>query len=205
MAERRGGSPDPETTTTVRGEDWYGREVGAEQYAGVRFVDVDLTEASTRGTVFSECVFSNVAFNVSHHASTAFVNCTFRRCNFFDATFTGCKLVGAMFDGCSFGIMKVDRGDWSFAGFPGADLEGVEFTGVRLRESDLTHARCARSVFAGCDLSGSWLHGADFTDADLRGSALGEIDPRVVTLRGATITADQAIAIAAGLGLVVDV
>ncbi|MBT2515827.1 pentapeptide repeat-containing protein [Streptomyces sp. ISL-90] len=103
-----------------------------------------------------------------------------------------------------FSILKVHGGDWSFTGFRRAELQGVEFTGVRLREADFTNARCARSTFAGCDFSGSVLHGADFADADLRGSALGEIDPLTVNLRGASVTGDQAAEIARGLGLVVD-
>jgi fluoroquinolone resistance protein len=204
MTERRGGASDPETSATVRGEDWYAREIFDEEFSGVRFVDVDLTEATTRGAVFTDCVFENVKFNVSKHEATAFVNCTFRRCNFFDTSFTGCKVIGAVFDACEFGIMRAAGGDWSFSGFPRADLEGVEFTAVRLRETDLTHAKCARSTFSGCDLSGSSLHGADFSGADLRGSALGDLDPLTVTLRGAIVTAEQAVAIVAGLGLVVE-
>ena len=35
-----------------RSEDWYGEEIGDRSYARCTFTDVDLTEASTRGTVF---------------------------------------------------------------------------------------------------------------------------------------------------------
>lgn len=201
MAERRGGHAAPETTTTVNGEDWYGRELDGQEFDGVLFLDVDLTEAVTKGATFTGCTFRGVAFNVSRHTSTAFVNCTFTRCNFFEARFTGCKMIGSMFDGCSFDLLTVDGGDWSFTGLPGAALQGARFSGVRLRETDLTHARCAKSAFLDCDLSASWFHGADFTDANLVGSDLSGIDPLSTTLTRATVDERQAAAIVEALGL----
>ncbi|REE99194.1 pentapeptide repeat-containing protein [Thermomonospora umbrina] len=201
MADRRHGRPAPPTETTVRSEDWDGRDLSGEEHIRVEFIDVDMTEVSGRGAVFTECTFRGVRFNASTHTDSAFVNCTFVRCSFFDTTFAGCKLVGSMFDGCSYGLLKVEGGDWSYTGLPGADLGGSSFHKVRMQEADLTGARCAKASFRDVDLSGAWLHKADLTRCDLRGSDLSSLDPHTTTLDRAVIDPYQAIMIAGALGL----
>src|SRR5258708_1932655 len=200
MADRKR-VPGPETHTTIRSEDWDGSDLSDQRYDNVAFIDIDMTELQSEGTVFSECTFRGVRFNASAHTGSAFLNCTFVRCAFFDATFTGCKLVGSMFDGCTFGLLKATGGDWSFAGLPGADLRGTAFEDVRMREADLTGARCEGATFRQVDLSGGWFHGADLSRADLRGSDLSSLDPLTVQLKGAVIDPYQAVVIATALGL----
>ncbi len=194
-------SERPATTSAVRGEDWYGRELDGERFEGVLFVDVDLTEAQATGTVFDECTFRGVRFNVSRHLEVAFTNCTFVRCGFFDAELTGCKLTGSLFDGCDFGPVRVVRGDWSFVGLPGADLRAVSFTGVRMRECDLTSSWLEGGTLRDCDLSGTSWHGARLGGCDLRGSDLSSLDPRSVELDRAKISIDQAVQVAEAFGL----
>ncbi len=52
-----------------RGEDWYGEDVSGHTYRRCRFVDVDLTECTSRGVVFQDCTFTG---------------CTFAGCTLFD-------------------------------------------------------------------------------------------------------------------------
>ena len=54
---------------------------------GVAFVDVDMTELTQPRRCSPSARSRNVRFNVSEHTDSAFVNCRFSRCNFFDATF----------------------------------------------------------------------------------------------------------------------
>ncbi|OLF04488.1 hypothetical protein BLA60_40595 [Actinophytocola xinjiangensis] len=201
MAERKGGVAAPATTSTVYARDWDAQHVANERFDNVLFVDIDLVEATTTSTTFFECTFRGVKFNVSRHESSGFINCTFIGCGFFDATFSGCKLSGSMFNRCTYDLLKAEGGDWSFVGLPGADLRRTTFTKVRMREADLTGARCAGATFHGVDLSGAWLHKADFTGADLRGSDLTSLDPTTVELRGAIIEPAQAMVVASSLGL----
>ena len=201
MAERRHGEPTPQTVETIAGADWYGREIDREHYESTLFVDLDLTDGRSVGTVFNACTFRRARFSASTHQAAAFVNCTFVSCNFFDSTFTECKFVGSMFDRCLFDNMKVVSGDWSFTGLPGADLRRASFSGTRLREADLTGAICEGGSIRDTDLSGAWLHGADFSKCDLRGSDLSAIEPENVRLKDAIITIDQTIVIAEALGL----
>jgi fluoroquinolone resistance protein len=201
MADRRYGEPAPPTHTEVRHQDWEGHDLSEREDTAVAFIDVDLTDASSRGALFSECTFRECRFSSSTHVDSAFVNCTFTGCRFFDATFTDCKLVGSMFDRCSFELLRCEGGDCSFVGMPGADLRRASFRDVRMREADLTGARCDGARLHRVDLSAASLHGAKLSDADLRGSDLSSLDPTAVTLDGAIVDPDQAIVIATALGL----
>lgn len=205
MAERKHGAPAPKTESTVAGADWYGRDLSGQSHARVLFVDLDLTEAENRGGVFEECTFRRGRFNASAHSGAAFVNCTFTGCSFYDASFTDCKLVGSMFDRCTYEIMRVEGGNWSFVGMPGADLRSASIRGAQMREADLTGARCRGATIRDVDLSGAWLHSADLVGCDLRGSDLSSLEPLHVELRGAIITIDQTIVVAQALGFEVRV
>ncbi len=195
------GLTDGLTDAEVRHQDWGGDELGQTTYTRVLFVEVDLSEAVTDGTVFDECTFRGVRFNVSKHRSSAFVNCTFSRCSFFDASFTGCKLVGSRFEECALDLLKVSGGDWSFVSLRGADLGRASFEGVRLREADLGGASAVNGTLTGLDLSGAVLYRADLSGCDLRGSDLSAVDPATTRLRGAIITVDQAVTLALAQGL----
>jgi len=202
MAERKYGLKAAPTEQTVAGEDLYGEDLTGRVDSRVLFADVDLTEStSSAGSVFDECVFRNVRFNAAVLQGAAFTNCTFERCNFFDATFADCKLVGSMFDRCAYDRLTVTGGDWSFVGLPGADLRSASFAGVRMREADLTGVRGDGMKLRGVDLSAASFGKASFDGADLRGSDLSGLDPWTVGLRGAVVDMEQAIAIAAALGL----
>jgi fluoroquinolone resistance protein len=114
---------------------------------------------------------------------------------------TRCKLMGSMFDDCTYNLLKVEGGDWSFVGLPGADLRGTELTGTRLREADLTALRAAGATMRDVDLSGAWLHSADLSGCDLRGSDLSTVDPLTVNLKNAIVDLTQAMVITTSLGL----
>ncbi|WP_125774601.1 pentapeptide repeat-containing protein [Antribacter gilvus] len=193
----------PSTTTTVSGEDWYGRDLSGEAHEATLFVDVDLMEATGTGATFDGCVFRGVQLNAAVLKECAFTACLFDRCVFFDATFERCKLVGSTFTACTFDLLKVEGGNWSFVNLGRAELGSARFEGVRLREADLSDLRAHGGVLNGCDLSGAALEGADLSAADLRGSDLTSLDPRTANLTGAVVDQGQAIGIAEALGLVV--
>lgn len=201
MTGQRHGQPPAKTVNTVENADWYARELSGETHDRVLFTDLDLTEAKLQGMTFNECVFRRAQFNCSVHRDGAFVNCTFTNCSFFETSFTECKLLGSTFDRCTFDLMRVTGGNWSHAGLAGADFRKVSMEGVRLREADLTGARCQGAVLRECDLTSAWLTGAVLTECDLRGSELAGIEPESVSLRGAIITVEQAVVIVEALGL----
>jgi uncharacterized protein YjbI with pentapeptide repeats len=110
-----------------------------------------------------------------------------------------------MFDGCTFGALRVEGGDWSFVGLPGADLRGSRFTGVRMREVDLIGARLQNAALRGCDLSAAWFHQAELDGCDLRDSDLTVLNLDTARYAGAVIDPRQAAVVAAALGFTVAV
>jgi uncharacterized protein YjbI with pentapeptide repeats len=98
---------------TFSNEDWYAEEFTDRSYTRCVFSHLDLTEASSRGSVFTECTFGNVRFNASRHTDSAFLRCTFKRCNFFEAEFAGCKMTGSTFHQSILRPLRVIGGDWS--------------------------------------------------------------------------------------------
>jgi uncharacterized protein YjbI with pentapeptide repeats len=201
MVDRVGGRAAPDTDSTVRGIDWYGEDIGAARHERVLFQDAELTEVTGQGARFIDCTLRSANLSCAVLTDTSFENCTFIRCNFFDAKLTGCKLVGAKFEACRFEQLAVEGGDWSFVGLPGADLRRAKFHGARMREADLTGARCTGGVLSDCDLSGAMWSRAELGRCDLRGSDLSSLDPAEVELRGAIIDWNQAVVLAANLGL----
>lgn len=193
--------PNPSTDSKITGEDWDGRELGAIEHSRVAFIDVDLTEATTAGAVLTECSFRGVRFNASRHTSSAFINCSFHRCTFFDSSFTDCKLMGSTFERCDLSTLAVTGGDWSFVDLSGADLSRARFNGTRLREAGLAGVKAGGATLRNVDLSAATTDGTDFSGADLRGSDLAGMNPLTVSLRGAVITWDQALRVAESLGL----
>ncbi|HET6626644.1 MAG TPA: pentapeptide repeat-containing protein [Nocardioidaceae bacterium] len=200
MADRRHGHPAPPTDTEIFHEDWDGHDLTGQRHSRVAFLDVDMTEVTNTGSVFDECTFRHVAFNASTHTDAAFTNCTFTSCSFFDATFHRCKMLGSMFSRCTYGVLKVDGGDWSFVGLPGAKLSSASFQDVRMREADLTGAAFEGARLLRVDLSGSWLHGAKMSGCDLRGSDLSTLDPVSTEIHRAVIDVDQAVVVAGAVG-----
>ncbi len=193
--------PRDATGSKVVDEDWYGRSLETCEFTQVAFVDIDMTELTSKGTIFTKCSFRGVRFNASRHASSAFLNCSFHRCTFFDAAFVDCKAVGSTFERCDLSTLSVVGGDWSFTDLSGADLSRATFDGTRMREAGLAGVKAAGASLRNVDLSAAVTDGADFTGADLRGSDLSAINPLNVTLRRAVITADQAVQVAEALGL----
>jgi fluoroquinolone resistance protein len=193
--------PEPIEDATLRDLDWYGEDLADRRYTRCQFHGVDLTEAASHGAVFTECTFGNVLFNASRHTDSAFIRCTFRRCNLFEAEFTGCKLIGSGFHDSTLRPITVTGGDWSFVALTGADLRGARIREVRMREVDLGGANLQDSLLAGVDLSGAVLRGALLGRCDLRGSDLHAVEPGTLELAGAIIDVAQAVVIASALGL----
>src|SRR4051794_31685201 len=115
------------------GADLYGAEYdGGDRFVGCSFVDADLTEIVTRGTVFEECDLSGARLNASRHEASAFLRCRFRRTSLFGAGLVACKLTGSTFESAVLRPLTVDGGDWSYVSLRRADLTGVGLARLRL-------------------------------------------------------------------------
>ena len=188
----------------IRDEDWYGREFGNERYVDCTFVDVDLTETRSRGTVFEDCRFDNCKFNVSTHDSTALVGCDFRRTSFFGASFVGCKLTGSLFVECKLRPITVQGGQWSSVLLRRADLSGQALSGLVMVEADLSESDLTDADLSGSDLSRASLRRADLRGTDLRRATLVGADLSGARVEGARLDLAGAVAWAESQGAILD-
>lgn len=183
--------------------DWECEERVGEHYLRCRFDDARLLELVTRGCVFEDCDFAGTRLGSSVHERSAFLRCRFRRADLFDATFRDCKLTGSQFGVCGLRPLRVEGGDWSYVALRGAELAGVSFDGVRMREVDLTDADLQKATFDGADLSHARLVGANLAKTDLRGADLSGVDWRSLELRETRLDLGQAMAFATAYGALV--
>jgi uncharacterized protein YjbI with pentapeptide repeats len=65
-----------------------------------------------------------------------------------------------LIDDRTFDFVRCERRDWSLLGLPGAGLGWAVFSEARMREADLTGARCEEAKLRRVDLPGAWLHKA---------------------------------------------
>jgi uncharacterized protein YjbI with pentapeptide repeats len=189
---------------TFRGEDWYGEELVDAVFERCTFSDVDLTEATTRGVMFRECIFHNCRFNASTHVSTAFVAGDLRRCNLFDVTLEGCKLDGSVFSECTMRPMKVIGGSWRSVTLRGAKLGGLDLTGLDLRESDLSMSDLTAAVLREVKLDGATVRETELAEADLRGASLAGVDLREARLKGTRLDLAGGVQLAELYGAVIE-
>jgi uncharacterized protein YjbI with pentapeptide repeats len=191
----------PATGTTLAAPDWFRADLGGVEHERVLVDGGDATEALATGARFVDSTFRGTDLTLAEFTASAFENCTFVRCRLAGARFAECKLVGSVFVDCTLERLDVDRGDWSFVDLAGADLRHTRFDGVRLVEADLSGVRAERAVLTGCVLDRARLDRADLTRADLRGSRFDVLDPNATRLAGAVVDWDQALVVAASLGL----
>ena len=168
----------------VRGEDWYAEELGAVRHVGVTFDDVDLTEATSSGAHFEDCVFRGCRFNSSTHTSTAFVGSHLpglqllrRHPRRLQAHRLGLRGLHAA---------TAEGGRWRVAwrDDPGATLAKLDLTGLDLREADLSLSNLSEAVLRDARLDGAMLRESDLTGTDLRGAGLSGVDLTAAKLQG---------------------
>lgn len=185
-------------------EDWYGEELADRVFRECAFVEMDLTEVSTRGARFESCTFDRVRLNASIHVQTAFTACTFVGCSLFDASFEGCRMDGTSFERCTLTPLTVSGGSWWGVALVRAKLGDLALRNLRLAEADLTGADLRGADLRGADLTGAVLRGTLLDRADLRDAALVGADLTDVRVRGARLDLAGALALAESLGAVVE-
>jgi uncharacterized protein YjbI with pentapeptide repeats len=155
--------------------------------------DEDLSRLQTHQVVFTECDFSGVNLAESEHQGSAFRNCTFNMTTLWHSTFRQCSMLGSVFVRCQ--LRPVLGGN---------DLRGIDFSGCRLRETNLVEADLRKALLRGADLSGARTTGIRLDEADLRGATVDASLWTTASLARTRIDIDQAIAYAAAHGLRLD-
>ncbi len=144
-----------------------------ESFERARLVDVELVRCDLSGCDFSESIWHRVRVVDCRLSSVELAQARLREVNF-----TNARLDDANFRLSSLEGVQFDTCVCTTAEFIGAQLERVLFGGSDLAGADVSQVRCA--------------------DVDLRGARLDGLRG-IGALRGATIGADQLVALAPAL------
>jgi uncharacterized protein YjbI with pentapeptide repeats len=175
------------------------------EFAGRDFRDdEDLSRLQTERVVFTECDFSGVNLAESEHRGSAFRNCTFNMTTLWHSTFHQCSMLGSVFVRCQLRPVTFDEVDFTLAVLGGNDLRGIDFSGCRLRETNLVEADLRKTLLRGADLTGARTTGTRLDEADLRGAIVDATLWTTASLTGTRIDIDQALTYAVAHGLRLD-
>ncbi len=169
---------------------------------------------------FDECVFENCTFDATTFVRCRFISCTFLRCSFVTPSarytdmrfcvFEDCRLIGMNFmtfvndefirdpvsslKGC-----RLKYCDFHDMKLSGRDMSSSSYSQCSFSECDLRSA-----VFRRCDLDGTGFSNCDMRGADFRGAVGYAVDPVTNKLKGSRFSAEEAVSILSGLGIILE-
>jgi uncharacterized protein YjbI with pentapeptide repeats len=122
---------------------------------------------------------------------------------FLRVEFLGCRMMGTQLLEARMQHVRFSRSNITYARFWNARFEHTRFEQCELREASFEGANLSGVVFDRCDLREADLRGTTLHGTDLRGSQLDGLRVGVKDLEGAIIDAQQAVQLAALLGVIV--
>ncbi|MGX7244185.1 pentapeptide repeat-containing protein [Enterococcus quebecensis] len=181
---------------------------------GMLLQDQDLSYQDVRNLVFRECRFEKITMNRNHLERFECSNVIFDHCDlsntewigasFHQVHFRQCKLTGTNFAesylrDCLFEDCLAD-----YASFSSTNQKVVEFKDTSLTDTEFVEVTWNNLLSDHCSLTGSnWFH-TKLENLDLTKSTFEKIAFSQELLKGLKVTQEQAITIAAGLGLVIE-
>lgn len=181
---------------------------------GLKLKEQDLSYQDSRNLVFRECQFEKITMNRNHLERFECSNVIFDHCDlsntewigasFHQVHFRQCKLTGTNFAesylrDCFFEECLAD-----YTSFSATNQKVVTFQQTSLNNTEFVEVTWNNLLFNGCSLTGSsWFH-TKLADLDLRQSTFEKIAFSQELLKGLHVTTEQAVTIAAGLGLVIE-
>lgn len=180
---------------------------------GLVLKDQDLSYQDVRNLVFRECRFDKITMNRNHLERFDCINVIFDHCDlsntewigasFHQVHFRQCKLTGTNFAesylrDCFFEDCLAD-----YVSFSATNQKVVQFHQTSLKDTEFVEVTWSNLLLDNCSLTGSnWFH-TKLAGLDLTKSTFEKIAFSQELLRGLKVTQEQAITIAAGLGLVI--
>jgi uncharacterized protein YjbI with pentapeptide repeats len=146
---------------------------------------------------------SGVRFTGLECRDTEFVNCDLSGAALDGAVltrvvFTGCRLTGTAFDGTTLTDVRITDSSADLAGFRMAKAQFLLVENTSLHGADFYEFDAQHCALLGCDLAGANFDAARLREADLHGSTVDDVRG-ALSLRGARISPDQIVPLAAGL------
>jgi uncharacterized protein YjbI with pentapeptide repeats len=155
-------------------------------FKNILFIDSEIKRFEINNARFEHCDFSNAVFSEAVVHRAEFINCKMLGTNFTESVFRN-----AYFKDC-----KCDYAFFSFANFKQAKFENCN-----MFQSDFQRAVFTKFAFSKCNLAASQFSGASFRGLDISDCGIEGIIAGPLDLKGAIISAEQAVLLAGTFGL----
>ncbi|MTD37528.1 hypothetical protein GIX45_02545 [Erwinia sp. CPCC 100877] len=181
---------------------------------GISLQEQELSYQDFRNLIFRESQFEKLVMNRNHLERFECSNVRFKNCDFSNTEWLGasfqqvhfqrCKLTGTNFAesylrDCLFEDCLAD-----YSSFSSTNLKMVHFKQTSLNDSEFVAVKWTKFQMSECSLTGSnWFH-TKLNGFDLRTNTFDKIGLSQEWLNGLKVTAEQAVTIAAGLGLIIE-
>lgn len=172
--------------------------VSHQTIPGVDFNGMVLENCKLLYCNLEKCSFVDVVFQNCDFSNSQLCDCYFSRCRF-----VNCKWMGAdMYNGslrqvlaenCNFSYVNLDNAGLNHVSVAGSDFSHANMSNCRLKEFAVHDSR-----FAGVNFFGTPLAGLDFSKSDISGIVTSDSHSE---LRGALVSATQAVELARLLGI----
>jgi uncharacterized protein YjbI with pentapeptide repeats len=160
------------------------------------------------GCKFERCRFAPADIKYLYFVDALFVSCDFSNMRFHGAgfqraRFVDCRCTGADFSECVLSQVRFENCLMDYANLSMSKLTGVQFADCSCVQAAFDSLKLKDAALSGCRLNESeWLHTL-LNGIDLRGNDLTAIRIDPADLRGAIISPEQALILAALLGVVI--
>ena len=175
--------------------------------------NIDLSGRKIPSFVAWNSLFDRVSFARCEISSLRLRDVRLVKCDLSNAVLRGfeasrvelieCRLIGMRAIECHWQDVLVDNCDMRYAQLNDGKIRSSEFRESHLGESDLRGTNLEGAIFAHVMLHRADLSRAKLRGADLRGAEIEGITVQAEDLRGAIVSAPQAVDLASLLGLII--
>lgn len=180
-------------------------------FDGAHFVQEDLSYSTGENIILRGCQLDNVRLHKARFdrfecSNVVFNHCDLSNIEWFGASlhqvvFNNCKLTGANFADSYLRDCQFTDCIGEFSSFSNGNFKVVHFENCRLSQSEFNELTWQHVQFRNCDLDDSNWFFTKLKGLDLRGNYFEKIALSQELVRGLIVNQQQAVVIAAGLGL----
>jgi uncharacterized protein YjbI with pentapeptide repeats len=176
-------------------------------------IDADLSGETLPASRLKRCLLERVSFSSAVLRSAEWMDVRFVKCDFSNADLRGlrarrveffaCRLTGANLCESHWEDVLVEGCESRYAQWADGSLLHCEFVDSRLEETDFRNVNLEANVFRSSNLTKADLTAAQLRGVDLRSTVIDGILVRPEDVRGAHVSAPQAMDLARLLGLII--
>lgn len=165
------------------------------------------------GFTMDACVFKNVVFENCEFRNCDLIDVKFEKCNLSNVSFSGgtihrtefvnCKLVGARFDDTGIKDVLFENILGKYINFSYSKIKGMNVVDSNLHGATFQAVRKEKLAFKDTDLRESFFNKTPLAKMDLSTCDITNIDVEIDYIRGAEVTAIQALDLTRLMGLVI--